>query len=193
MGYVEIFLIALSLAMDAFAVSVSDGLALKEIKPKHGAVHGLHFGFFQFMMSLIGYLGANIFKGYIESIDHWIAFILLLIIGFNMIRETFGEEEEAETSEEKMFSVGHMTMLAIATSIDALAVGISFSLAELKMSIWVACLMIGAVSFVLPFCGVYIGKFIGGMFQKYAQRAGGCVLIIIGIKILFEHLGLFVI
>lgn len=189
MGYIEIFLIAVSLAMDAFAVSVSDGLALKKIEPKHGAIHGLYFGVFQFLMPLIGYFGANIFKGYIESIDHWIAFILLLIIGGNMIRETF-DDENLTSSEEKMFEVKHMVLLAVATSIDALAVGISFSLAELKMSIWIACLMIGCVSFVLPFCGVYIGKFIGGMFQKYAQRVGGLVLIIIGFKILLEHLGM---
>ncbi|MCD7905293.1 MAG: manganese efflux pump MntP family protein [Clostridiales bacterium] len=193
MGYIEIFLIAVSLAMDAFAVSVTDGLALEKIKPKHGLVHGLYFGAFQFMMPLIGYLGANIFKGYIESIDHWIAFILLLIIGGNMIRETFTEDEEEANMEEKMFAPGHMIMLAVATSIDALAVGISFSLAELSMSIWIACLIIGCASFVLPFCGVYIGKFIGGMFRKYAARVGGCVLIIIGFKILFEHLGIFVI
>ncbi|MCD8090249.1 MAG: manganese efflux pump MntP family protein [Clostridiales bacterium] len=186
------FLIALSLAMDAFAVSVSNGLALTKIKPKHGIIHGLYFGVFQFMMPLIGYLGASFFKGYIESIDHWIAFILLVIIGANMIRETFGEEEEetAEKTEEKMLAPGHMVMLAVATSIDALAVGISFSMADLKMSIWTACIMIGCVSFVLPFCGVYIGKFIGGMFKKYASRAGGLVLIIIGFKILFEHLNI---
>ncbi|MCD7778752.1 MAG: manganese efflux pump MntP family protein, partial [Clostridiales bacterium] len=161
-----------------------------QLTPKHGFVPGLYFGFFQLMMPLIGYLGANLFKGYIESIDHWIAFILLLIIGGNMIRETFGDDEEEAVSEEKMFAPAHMIMRAIATSIDALAVGISFSLAELSMSIWTACIIIGCVSFVLPFCGVYIGRFIGGMFKKYAARAGGFVLIIIGFKILFEHLNI---
>lgn len=192
MGYTEIFLIALSLAMDAFAVSVSNGLALNKIKPVHGIIHGAYFGFFQFMMPLIGYMGANIFKGSIERIDHWIAFILLVLIGGNMIRETFCDEEENkdDKNNEKLLAPAHMLMLAVATSIDALAVGISFSMAELDMSVWAACGVIGAVSFVLPFIGVYIGKFIGGMFQKYAERAGGAVLIIIGFKILFEHLGL---
>ncbi len=189
MGYIEIFLIAISLAMDAFAVSVTNGLSLKRVKIQHGIIHGLYFGLFQFLMPLIGYLGANIFHGYIESIDHWIAFILLLIIGVNMIRESFGEEEEA-LSEQKMLHPLNMIMLAVATSIDALAVGITFSMAQLKMNIFSACAVIGCVSFVLPFIGVYIGKFIGGMFKKYAARAGGAILILIGIKILLEHTGI---
>lgn len=190
MGYAEILLIAISLAIDAFAVSVSNGLALGKIKPVYGVIHGLYFGAFQFMMTFIGYLGASLFRGYIERIDHWIAFILLALIGGNMIRETFSEEEEERTSVDKLLSPGHMVVLAVATSIDALAVGISFSLIQPAMGILIACLIIGCVSFVLPFCGVYIGKFIGGMFKKYAARAGGIVLIIIGLKILLEHLGI---
>ena len=171
MGYTEIFLIAVSLAMDAFAVSVSNGLALEDIKPVHGLMHGAYFGFFQFLMPLI-------------------AFILLALIGGNMIKESFDEEDEDESRTDRLLAPGHMIMLAIATSIDALAVGISFSFARLSVGILQACLIIGCVSFVLPFCGVYLGKFIGGVFQKYATRVGGLVLIFIGIKILLEHLGI---
>ncbi len=190
MGYTEIFLIAVSLAMDAFAVSVSNGLALEDIKPVHGLMHGAYFGFFQFLMPLIGFMGAGLFRGYIERADHWIAFILLALIGGNMIKESFDEEDEDESRTDRLLAPGHMIMLAIATSIDALAVGISFSFARLSVGILQACLIIGCVSFVLPFCGVYLGKFIGGVFQKYATRVGGLVLIFIGIKILLEHLGI---
>lgn len=192
MGYTEIFLIAISLALDAFAVSVTNGLALGRPCIKCGVIHGGYFGFFQFMMPLIGYYGAGLFSGSIEAIDHWIAFILLAVIGGNMIKESFlsGGDEDS-SSDEKLLSVRHMVMLAIATSIDALAVGISFAMAKLSMSIWSACAVIGCVSFILPFCGVYIGRFIGGAFKKYASVAGGIVLICIGIKILAEHLGLF--
>lgn len=190
MGYTEIFLIAVSLAMDAFAVSVSNGLALEDIKPVHGLMHGAYFGFFQFLMPLIGFMGAGLFRGYIERADHWIAFILLALIGGNMIKESFDEEDEDESRTDRLLAPGHMIMLAIATSIDALAVGISFSFARLSVGILQACLIIGCVSFVLPFCGVYLGKFIGGVFQKYAARVGGLVLIFIGIKILLEHLGI---
>ncbi len=186
MGFAELFFIAVSLAMDAFAVSVSNGLMLPEIKKRHAVTFGSFFGVFQFMMPLIGFLLASSFSRYITAFDHWIAFILLALIGGNMIRESFSEEETA-VSQENILSVGNLTMLAVATSIDALAVGVTFALVD-SGSIWFNCLVIGIVAFALSYIGVMLGKKISGVFQSYAARVGGAVLIIIGLKILIEHL-----
>ncbi len=188
MSFAELFIIAVSLAMDAFAVSVSNGLMLPKIKIKHAVIFGSFFGFFQFIMPLIGYALASRFSHYIVSFDHWIAFILLAIIGSGMIKDSFeqGEEAAAQT-ESKIMSFGNLTSLAVATSIDALAVGVTLALMP-GTNIWFSSFVIGIVAFIISYAGVMLGKKISGVFQSYASRVGGCVLIIIGLKILIEHL-----
>ncbi len=188
MGFIELFFVAVSLAMDAFAVSVSNGLMLPKIKIKHAVIFGGFFGFFQFIMPLIGYALASRFSQYIVSFDHWIAFLLLAIIGGGMIKDSFEQNEaSAEQTESKIMSFGNLTSLAIATSIDALAVGVTLALMP-GTNIWFSCFVIGIVAFVISYIGVMLGKKISGVFQSYAARIGGCVLIIIGIKILIEHI-----
>lgn len=189
MSFFELFVVAVSLAMDAFAVSVSNGLMLPKIRIRHALVFGMFFGVFQFMMPLIGYLLASRFSAYIESVDHWIAFILLALIGGNMIRESFSDDDEddIQAKQANIMSVRNLTMLAVATSIDALAVGVTFALVP-SGNIWVSCGVIGIVAFMLSFIGVMLGKKISGVFQSYAERVGGIVLVIIGLKILIEHL-----
>lgn len=186
MSFFELLIIAISLAMDAFAVAVSNGLMLPKIRIRHALVFGLFFGVFQFLMPLIGYFLASRFSTYIQSFDHWIAFILLSIIGGNMIKESFSDEDD-EDVQANIMSVKNLTMLAIATSIDALAVGVTFALVD-SGNIWVSCGVIGIVAFILSYIGVMLGKKISGVFQSYAERVGGAVLIIIGLKILIEHL-----
>ncbi len=185
----EIFVIAVSLAMDALAVSTSNGLAMKKATAKHAFIFGLYFGIFQFMMPLIGFFGGSIFIDFIEKIDHWIAFILLAIIGGKMIADTFGSDEDEVIAfdEEKILAPKNMVMLAIATSIDALAVGVSFAMTE-DCNIWFSSAVIGAVAFVLSFMGVIAGSKIGSKFRTYATRIGGAVLIIIGLRILISDL-----
>lgn len=185
----EIFVVAVSLAMDALAVSTSNGLALKNANFKHATVFGLYFGGFQFGMPVIGYFCGKWFSVYIEAIDHWIAFALLGIIGGKMLWDSFhaDDEETAESTEEKIMAPANMIMLAVATSIDALAVGISIALAE-GTNIWVSAAVIGAVAFALSFLGVLAGKRIGDKFRAYATRVGGLVLIIIGVRILISHI-----
>lgn len=189
MSLVEIFVIAVSLAMDALAVSASNGLALKNANAGHAAVFGLYFGFFQFMMPVIGFFCGIGFGGYIEMVDHWVAFGLLTLIGGKMIwdsRQGDGDEEQI-TDEKRIMSPKNMIMLAIATSIDALAVGVSFALTE-NVNIWLASVIIGVVAFVLSFVGVLAGKNIGSRFEKYSACIGGIVLIIIGLRILITDL-----
>ena len=168
MEFVTILLIAVSLAMDAFAVSISNGVSVKGFGKKQAATQGLYFGGFQFLMPVIGWFLGSSVKTYIESVDHWIAFVLLAIIGGNMIRESFGDDEEE--SGQSVLTAKVLLLQAVATSIDALAVGI-----------------IGVVSFVLSFCGGMLGKGLGNFLQAKAEFAGGAVLILIGIKILVEH------
>ena len=180
----ELFVIAVGLSMDAFAVSVCKGLSVEKIKPKHELTVGLYFGGFQALMPLIGYFLGIQFQFLITNIDHWIAFILLALIGINMIREACGEEEEVDDS----FTVKAMIPLAIATSIDALAVGITF--AFLQVHIVPAVCFIGAVTFVLSAAGLWVGNVFGGRYKSKAEILGGIVLIIMGIKILLEHLGI---
>ena len=183
MSFLTIFLIAVGLAMDAFAVSVSNGISLTNFKVKDSIRQGLYFGAFQFMMPIIGWvLGVSV-RQYIEAVDHWIAFILLGIIGINMIRECFGDNEEGSVV--NSISVNTMILQAIATSIDALAVGIS--LAVLNTNIVYASSIIGVVAFLFSFFGGMIGKYIGGFLNKKAEFVGGLVLIGIGVKILLEH------
>lgn len=186
MNIAELFFIAVGLSMDAFAVSICKGLSVPRAKNSHMLACGMYFGGFQALMPLIGYiLGVN-FRHLITSVDHWIAFILLGIIGFNMVRES---REESETLDDS-FSPGAMLPLAVATSIDALAVGITF--AFLHVQIVPAVLLIGVTTFVFSVAGVRIGNVFGSRYRSAAELAGGVVLILLGCKILLEHLGVLV-
>lgn len=181
MGLWELFVIAVGLSMDAFSVAVCKGLSVCQVKKKQMLTVGLYFGFFQGLMPLIGYLLGTGFQDVIQSIDHWIAFILLALIGINMIRESRGEAENLDAC----FTFQAMLPLAIATSIDALAVGVTF--AFLKVRIIPAVLFIGITTFVISCAGVLIGNRFGAKYKSKAELAGGIVLILMGIKILAEH------
>ena len=184
MGFIELLLIAVGLSMDAFAVSVCKGLSVKKVGVKHAALAGLYFGGFQFLMPVIGYLLGFRFESVIESIDHWVAFVLLAFIGGSMIKESFGKAEELNDD----FGVKTMLLMAIATSIDALAVGITF--AFLEVQILPAAGLIGVTTFLLSFVGIYIGNAFGTRYKSRAELAGGIILVVIGVKILLEHLGI---
>ena len=184
MGLIELFLIAVGLSMDAFAVSVCKGLAMPKCTFKKAAIVGLWFGGFQALMPAIGYILGAQFQETIASIDHWIAFVLLALIGGNMIREALvDDEEEADAS----LDVKTMFLLAVATSIDALAIGITF--AFLKVNIIPAVCFIGSVTFIISFAGVKIGNVFGVRYKNKAEIVGGVILILLGLKILLEHLG----
>lgn len=180
----ELFVIAVGLSMDACAVAVCKGLAVGRAKPGHCVLAGLYFGGFQAGMPLVGYLLGVRFQNIIVSIDHWIAFVLLGMIGFNMIREATGEEENLDPS----FSFRAMLPLAVATSIDALAVGVTF--AFLQVQIIPAVSFIGITTFLFSALGVAVGARFGGKFGQKAELAGGLILIAMGTKILLEHLGI---
>ncbi|MBQ6878172.1 MAG: manganese efflux pump [Oscillospiraceae bacterium] len=182
MSIAELILIGISLSMDAFAVSICKGLSVGKIKPRHMITAGLWFGGFQALMPFIGYLLGSTFEHYITSIDHWVAFILLGIIGFNMIKESREEESEQDSS----FGFKAMFILAVATSIDALAVGITF--AFLKVDILPAITIIGITTFLFSFAGIKIGSVFGDKYKSKAEFFGGAVLIALGTKILIEHL-----
>mgnify|MGYP004649454225 FL=1 len=183
MTALEIFLIGVGLSMDAFAVSICKGLSVGRVNFKHMVIAGLWFGGFQALMPLIGYLLGSTFEQYVTSIDHWIAFILLSIIGANMIKESFDKDSERQNSS---FSFMSMLMVAVATSIDALAVGITF--AFLQVNIWFAIAIIGCTTFVISAAGIKIGSVFGAKYKAKAEFFGGAVLICLGIKILVEHL-----
>lgn len=184
MGLIELFLIAVGLSMDAFAVSVCKGLAMPKCTFKKVAIVGLWFGGFQALMPAIGYILGAQFQEAIASIDHWIAFVLLALIGGNMIHEALdNDEEEADAS----LDVKPMFLLAVATSIDALAIGITF--AFLKVNIIPAVCFIGIVTFIISFAGVKIGNVFGARYKNKAEIVGGVILILLGLKILLEHLG----
>ena len=181
----ELFVIAVGLSMDAFAVSICKGLSVRRLKPKHVLIAGLYFGGFQALMPLLGYFLGKQFQSLITSADHWIAFILLGLIGFNMIREDKnGDEENLNDS----MGVKAMLPLAVATSIDALAVGITF--AFLQVQIAPAVSFIGVTTFLLSAAGVKIGNVFGMKYKAKAELFGGIVLILMGLKILLEHLGI---
>ena len=183
MDLLSLFLIAVGLSMDAFAVSVCKGLATPKYKLKYSMICGAWFGGFQALMPAVGYLLGVNFKKYITAIDHWIAFVLLALIGFNMIREALKNDDEgADTS----FTAKSMSLLAVATSIDALAIGITF--AFLDVNIVAAVLFIGVCTFVISAAGVKIGSAFGTRFKSKAEIAGGAILIILGLRILVEHL-----
>ncbi|WP_300397460.1 manganese efflux pump MntP family protein [Faecalicoccus sp.] len=180
-----LLLTAVSLAMDASAVSLAKGMALpKKSLLQYAFILALAFGIFQGIMPCIGYFAGSQFSVFISKIDHWIAFVLLGIIGINMIKEGHEAKEECEILHSIPFKT--VLLLAIATSIDALAVGVSFAFLQVPI-LW-AALWIGVITFILSFCCVLIGKKVGSVFQKYAEYLGGCMLIFLGFKILIEHL-----
>ena len=188
MGIGALLLLAVGLSMDAFAVSVCKGLAMKKATLKAGLTCGVWFGGFQALMPLLGYFLGKTFASAIEAVDHWIAFALLAVIGINMLKEAFCgcdecEEHDADLSVRKMFP------MAIATSIDALAVGISLAMAG-DVNIWLAIALIGVITCGLSALGVKIGNVFGSRFEKKAQIAGGVILILLGLRILLEHLGI---
>lgn len=182
MGLWELFIVAVGLSMDAFSVAVCKGLSVCQVKKKHVLTAGIYFGAFQALMPSIGYLLGTGFQSQIQAVDHWIAFILLSLIGINMIRESRGEAESLDDS----FTPGAMLPLAVATSIDALAVGVTF--AFLKVRIVPAVSFIGIVTFVISCAGVMIGNRFGAKYKSKAELVGGAVLVCMGVKILVEHL-----
>ena len=186
---VEFLLLGVGLAMDAFAVSICKGLAMRKVNKKQAVIIALFFGGFQAIMPVIGWLLCKGFQTYIEAFDHWIAFALLAFIGVKMIIETLREKEDDVVIEEMdpPLDMKEMLMLAIATSIDALAVGLS--LAALDRPIVESAAIIGVVTFVISIIGVYIGKFFGNRYKKRAELTGGIILVLIGVKILCEHMG----
>lgn len=187
MGLLELVLIAVGLAMDAFAVSVCKGLSMSKMEWKKAVIIGLYFGGFQALMPLIGYVLGVGFEDKIKSLDHWIAFVLLVFIGMNMIKEAFEIKEESNDK----IDFKTMIILAIATSIDALAVGVTF--AFLNVNIMLAISLIGIITFIISMIGVKIGNVFGDKYETKAELAGGFILIFLGAKILLEHLGILVI
>ena len=183
MGILELFVLAVGLSMDAFAVSICKGLSLGRIRVKHMCIAGAWFGGFQALMPLAGYYLGSFFAEMITKYDHWIAFVLLLFIGGKMVKESFGDEENVDSS----MDVKSMFILAVATSIDALAVGVTF--AFLKVSIVPAVTFIGAVTFVCSALGVKIGSLFGIRYKSKAELFGGVILVAIGVKILLEGTG----
>ena len=184
-SFVEILLIGIGLSMDAFSVSICKGLTTKKFSWKMALTCGLWFGLFQALMPLIGYFLGSQFEQYITAVDHWIAFGLLFLIGANMIREALSKKNDVPDDNSLDFKT--MLLLAIATSIDALAVGISFACIQVK--IWSSVLIIGVTTFLFSVLGVKIGNVFGSKFEKSAGILGGIILILIGLKILLEHLG----
>ena len=183
MGLLELIILSIGLAMDAFAVAVCKGLSMSKMKWRNACIIGIYFGFFQAFMPFIGYLLGISFQDKICSIDHWIAFVLLGIIGLNMIKESISNENEKH---DESIKFKHMIILALATSIDALAVGITF--AFLKVNILLAISLIGIITLIISVAGVKIGNIFGDKYEKRAEFAGGIILILLGIKILLEHL-----
>ena len=184
MGIFELFLIGVSLSMDAFAVAICHGLSMPKLNLRHGVIIALFFGGFQALMPFLGWLLGVQFQSFITNIDHWIAFVLLAFIGFNMIREARSDEENESNDR---FDFKTMLPLAVATSIDALAVGVTF--AFLRVNIVPAVSFIGCITFLLSAIGLKAGNIIGAKNRSRAEFAGGLVLILMGIKILLEHLG----
>lgn len=193
MGILELFLLAVGLSMDAFAVSVCKGLAMDKVNFRNAAVCGVWFGGFQALMPLIGYLLGSRFERYVDAVAPWIAFVLLALIGGNMIRDAFSKEEEASAA----LDPKTMLMMAVATSIDALAVGITFACVPIRIvetsaliNTLIGVCLIGATTFVLSCTGVKIGNLFGTRYRAKAVLAGGVILILIGLKILLEHFGI---
>lgn len=190
MTLLELFLLAIGLSMDALAVSVCKGLALKHANLKSACIVGLWFGSFQALMPLIGYLIGSRFSTYITAFDHWIAFVLLLLIGGNMIREALSKKQDDKPDKEnagESLAFGAMLVLAVATSIDALAVGITFAFLSVRILPAIVC--IGVITFLLSALGLRLGNAFGTRCKSWAELAGGMILVLLGVKILLEHLG----
>jgi len=188
MDYIELLLIAIGLSMDAFAASISKGLCLAKIKYRYALIIAFFFGGFQFLMPILGWLLAKSFATYIVNIDHWIAFILLAFIGGKMIIEAL-QKHDIECCSTNLIDVKNLFFLAVATSIDALAVGVTFALLP-DINIALSVVTIGCTTFILSFIGVFIGHSFGVKFGKWSEIIGGTILIAIGLKILVDHLGL---
>lgn len=188
MGFLDIFLIGVALSMDAFSVSVCKGLSVKKVEWKHLALCGAYFGGFQFLMPILGYYLGSWCVDFIGKVDHWVAFGLLALIGLNMIRTAVFEKDEDNV--DASFAVPTMLSLALATSIDALAVGVTFSLPTAGgVNVWLAAALIGVTTFVLSALGVKLGSKVGEKFEKSATIVGGAVLVLLGLKILLTDLG----
>lgn len=185
MGFWELLLLGIGLSMDAFAVSVCKGLAAQRPDKKTALICGIWFGFFQALMPVIGYFLGRVFADAIEAVDHWIAFGLLSIVGANMIKEAL---ESCDTPPDPDLSPKAMLPLAVATSIDALAVGVSLAMTA-KVSIWTAVTLIGLTTFLLSGAGAWMGGVFGRKYEKKAEIFGGVILILLGLKILLENLG----
>lgn len=192
MGFLSLLLIGVSLSMDAFSVAVCKGLSMKRFDPKYGFILALFFGGFQAIMPIIGYFAGTAFADFIRPVDHWVAFVLLVCIGGKMLWDAFHEEDEADAEGADSLKVNfkELFVLAIATSIDALAVGITFAL--LEVNIWLSALVIGVTTFIFSIGGVLIGNRFGAKYDKAATIVGGTVLVLLGVKILLEHLGILV-
>lgn len=186
MEIIQILLIAIGVSMDAFAVSVCKGLACKDKPLKTALLCGIWFGLFQMIMPLIGYLIGSVFATYIEAYDHWIAFVLLAFIGGKMLKDAFSENEDDEETCSNDLSFTKMLVMAIATSIDALAIGVTFAM--IKTNLLVSISTIGICTFSFSFIGALIGKIFGEKHQKVATIIGGLILILMGIKIIVEHM-----
>ena len=190
MGFLELFLIGVGLSMDAFAVAICQGLSMTKIKWGHALTVGLYFGGFQALMPFIGWMLGSQFAARIQSFDHWVAFILLMLIGGNMLREALSDEEDEAEDAAIGAGLDHkkLFLMAIATSIDALAIGITF--AFLDTAILPACGIIGTTTFCISVAGVAVGCWFGARYKKRAELTGGVILMLLGVKILLEHLGL---
>lgn len=190
MGFIELFLIGVGLSMDAFAVSICQGLSMTKIRWGHALTVGVYFGGFQALMPLIGWMLGSQFAGRIQQYDHWVAFVLLVIIGGNMIREALSDEEDEAEDEAVGAGLDHkkLFLMAVATSIDALAVGVTF--AFLDTAILPAIGIIGTTTFCISVAGVAVGCWFGARYKKRAEITGGAILMLLGVKILLEHLGI---
>lgn len=189
MTLLEIFLVGVGLSMDAFAVAICKGLAMPRVNRKQTLLIGLYFGVFQAVMPLTGWLLGSQFARRVTKMAPWIAFVLLAWIGGSMIRESLSKKEEEEKAEPVELRHRELLMLAIATSIDALAVGVSFSMVELTVPIYAAAILIGCTTFAISVAGVFVGNLFGARYKNRAEFVGGAILILIGLKILLEHFG----
>lgn len=190
MSFFTVFLLAVALSMDAFAVALASGCAIREVRLRQYVRVSAAFGFFQFFMPVLGWFLGQSVHHFIEAWDHWLAFVLLAWIGGNMIHESRAADDEDEAApSDGQVKHKELLVLAVATSIDALAVGVTFSMVELSVSIGLAVALIGCTTFVISLAGVYVGNVFGARYKNKAEFVGGAILILIGVKILLEHFG----